>query len=355
MALCGRLRQRGSVSAMHDLIALVVTHGAWLVFVVTFAARLGVPVPAAPLLVIAGALAVGPSNGAAGAAAGAASVAAFNTFGLAIVANILGDAAWFWAGRRHGYKVLKLLCRISISPDSCVRQSETFITRWGGASLIAAKFVPGVSVVAPPMAGALGVSALAFLGWEALAAAIWAGVLMAVGALFSAQIRQVLDVFSTLGVVALEGLTVAVFAYLVYLGWRTWRRRVFLRAVTMSRIDVADLRALLDGGHAPVIIDVRSDGGRAIDARRIPGAIAVALGEIEARVADLRELVGADREIVLYCNCPNEASAALAARALANAGFTRVRPLAGGLDAWVAAGHATEVSSPSPSGRGLGA
>ena len=344
---------------MPDLIALVVSHGAWLVFVVTFAARLGVPVPAAPLLVIAGALAVGSSNAAAGAAAGAvssvASSAALSTFALAIVANILGDAAWFWAGRRHGYKVLKLLCRISISPDSCVRQSETFITRWGGASLIAAKFVPGVSVVAPPMAGALGMSALAFLGWETLAAAIWAGVLMTVGMLFSAQIQQVLAVLSSLGVAALEAVAALGFAYLVYLGWRTWRRRVFLRAVTMSRIDVADLRALLDGGPAPVIIDVRSDGGRAVDARRIPGAIAVALGEIEARVADLRELAGADREIVLYCNCPNEASAALAARALAKAGFTRVRPLAGGLDAWVAAGHATEVSSPSPSGRGLGA
>ncbi len=341
---------------MHDLIALVIAHGAGLVFVVTLAARLGVPVPAAPLLVIAGALAVGTPNG----AAGVASVAAFSTFALAIVASILGDAAWFWAGRRHGYKVLKLLCRISISPDSCVRQSETFITRWGGASLVAAKFVPGVSVVAPPMAGALGMSALAFLGWETLAAAIWAAVLMALGVVFSAQIQQVLELLSTLGVAALEGLAAAVLAYLVYLGWRTWRRRVFLRALTMARIEVADLRALLDGGHAPIIIDVRSDGGRAVDARRIPGAIAVALGDVEARVAELRTLAGAQREIVLYCNCPNEASAALAARVFANAGFTRARPLAGGLDAWVAAGHGTEVfspssfSSPSPPGRGLG-
>ena len=91
---------------MHDLIALVIAHGAWLVFGVTFAARLGIPVPAAPLLVVAGALAMGGQLG------------AFATFALAIVANLLGDAAWFWAGRRHGYKVLKLLCRISISPDS---------------------------------------------------------------------------------------------------------------------------------------------------------------------------------------------------------------------------------------------
>ena len=324
---------------MHDLIALVVSHGAWLVFGVTFAARLGVPVPAAPLLVIAGALAMRGQGSGQGSGPGGAHSAALITFGLAIVANILGDGAWFWAGRRHGYKVLRLLCRISISPDSCVRQSESFITRWGGASLVAAKFVPGVSVVAPPMAGALGMSAHAFLGWETLAAAIWAGVLMAVGVAFSAQIQQVLDLLSALGVAALEGLAFAAGAYLAYLAWRTWRRRMFLRAVAMSRIDVADLRALLDGGHEPVVIDVRSDGGRAIDARRIPGAIAVALGEIKAHVPALRELAGADRQIVLYCNCPNEASAAMAARALAQAGFTRVRPLAGGLDAWVAAGY----------------
>ena len=314
---------------MRDLIALVIAHGAWLVFGVTFAARLGVPVPAAPLLVIAGALAMGGQSGMQG--------AALVTFGLAIVANLLGDAAWFLAGRRHGYRVLKLLCRISISPDSCVSQSESFITRWGGASLVAAKFVPGVSIVAPPMAGALGMSGLAFVGWDVLAAAIWAALLMAVGMVFSAQIQQVLDLLSAMGVAALEALAVVIVAYLA---WRTWRRRIFLRAVAMSRIDVAELWALFDGGFDPVVIDVRSDAGRAVDARRIPGAIPVELGQIKSRASGLRDLVDTtDREIVLYCNCPNEASAASAARALAELGFTRVRPLAGGLDAWVAAGY----------------
>jgi membrane protein DedA with SNARE-associated domain/rhodanese-related sulfurtransferase len=310
---------------MHDLIALVIAHGAWLVFGVTFAARLGIPVPAAPLLVVAGALAMGGQLG------------AFATFALAIVANLLGDAAWFWAGRRHGYKVLKLLCRISISPDSCVRQSESFITRWGGASLIAAKFVPGVSVVAPPMAGALGMSALAFVGWDVLGAALWAGLLMAVGIVFSAQIQQVLDLIAATGLAALEALAVAIVAYLA---WRTWRRRLFLRALEMARIGVDELWALLEGGHDPVVIDVRSDGGRVIDARRIPGAIGVELDRIKQRPPELIERLGkTDREIVLYCNCPNEASAASAAQALAEAGFTRVRPLTGGLDAWVAAGY----------------
>ena len=317
---------------MRDLIALVIAHGAWLVFGVTFAARLGMPVPAAPLLVIAGALVMGGQTG------------ALATFVLAIVANLLGDAAWFLAGRRHGYRVLKLLCRISISPDSCVRQSESFITRWGGASLVAAKFVPGVSIVAPPMAGALGMSGLAFVGWDVLAAAIWAALLMAVGMVFSAQIQQVLDLLSAMGVAALEALAVVL---VLYLAWRTWRRHVFLRDVAMARIGVAELWALLEGGHEPVVIDVRTDAGRVLDARRIPGAIGVEIEQIKQRAPGLLERLGAtDREIVLYCNCPNEASAASAARALADAGFSRARPLAGGLDAWVAAGYPVDSFDP---------
>ena len=296
---------------MHDLIGLVVAHGAWLVFGITFAARLGVPVPAAPLLVIAGALAVSGQ--------GSGPVGAFATFVLAIVGNLLGDTAWFLAGRRHGYKVLRLLCRISISPDSCVRQGESIITRWGGASLIAAKFVPGVSVVAPPMAGALGM-------------------------VFSAQIQQVLDLLSAMGVAALEALAVVL---VLYLAWRTWRRHVFLRALAMARIDVAELWALLEGGCDPVVIDVRTHAGRALDARRIPGAIGVELDQIKQRAPGLLDRLGKrDREIVLYCNCPNEASAASAAQALAEAGFTRARPLAGGLDAWVAAGYRVDSFDP---------
>ena len=313
---------------MRDLLALLVNHGLLVVFTATLAARLGAPVPAAPLLVIAGALAVG------GQLSWTAALA------WSIVANLIGDAAWFWAGRHYGHRVLRLLCRISMSPDSCVRQGEAFLTRWGGASLIAAKFVPGISVVAPPMAGALGMSWLAFVGYDMLAALIWTGLLMGIGAVFSAQIQQVMDVLSAMGFAAVALLAVLIAAYVAF---RYWRRRAFLRGVEMSRIGVAELRALIDGGladrsKAPVVIDVRSEAGRSIDARRIPGALAMQLGDIKRRAAELPR----DREIVLYCNCPNEASAASGARLLAERGFKRARPLAGGLDAWVDAGNGVD-------------
>ena len=128
---------------MSQITALLIAQGTPIVFAATLATRIGVPVPAAPFLVVAGGLA----------AMGQLSWVA--ALFAAVVAGNLGDGLWFWAGRRHGYKVLKLLCRVSMSPDSCVRESEAIILRWGGLSLIAAKFVPGVSVVAPPMAGAV--------------------------------------------------------------------------------------------------------------------------------------------------------------------------------------------------------
>jgi membrane protein DedA with SNARE-associated domain/rhodanese-related sulfurtransferase len=305
---------------MNDLVDLVFRHGALLVFAATLAARIGAPVPAAPVLAVAGAAAV------------AAQASIVTLILVAIVANLLGDGLWYWAGRRYGYQVLKLLCRISMSPDSCVRQSESFIGRWGGSSLIAAKFVPGVSVVAPPMAGALGMSVSAFLGYDSVAALIWAGALLGLGAAFSHQIREVLALMSAFGIYTLIVLAVA---FAIYLFVRFLRRRAFLREVEMSRISVAELRSLIDGGAEPVVIDVRSDVGRSLDTRRIPGALGVELARIKVHVPDLPH----DREIVLYCNCPNEASAATAARVLAEHGFKRVRPLAGGLDAWIEAGH----------------
>src|SRR3977135_2187601 len=140
---------------------LIAQYGPALVVANVLFEQLGMPIPAIPALVVAGALS----------AEGEFSPLA--VFGVAFVACMMGDAAWYLAGRRYGHRVMKLLCRISLSPDSCVRQSETLITRWGGSSLIAAKFLPGVSVVAAPMAGALGMSWLRFVVFELVSGTLW--------------------------------------------------------------------------------------------------------------------------------------------------------------------------------------
>ena len=228
------------------------------------------------------------------------------------------------------------LCRISLSPDSCVRQGESLITRWGGRSLIAAKFVPGVSVVAAPMAGALGMSTARFLAFEIVAAVVWTLACLALGAVFSDQIQRVFDVMASTGGMA-TAVLVLVLAALLAVRW--WQRRRFLRELHIPRIGVDELHAMMAEGREPLVIDVRSDASTVVDARRIPGAISVLLRDIDAHGAGLAP----DREIVLYCNCPNEVSAARAAVVLAARGLMRARPLAGGLDAWVASGRATEA------------
>ncbi|MGE5115137.1 MAG: rhodanese-like domain-containing protein [Betaproteobacteria bacterium] len=303
---------------MRDLIALLVDHGVLIVFLVTLAARIGVPVPASPLLVVAGGMVV----------ADRMSLAA--TVAASVLANVLGDGAWFQAGRRWGHRVMRLLCRISLSPDSCVRQSESLIARWGGSSLVAAKFLPGISVVAAPMAGALAMPVPRFLAYAVVAGAIWTGLYLALGAVFSDQIQRVLDIMADTGTVA-GVVLLAVLAVLLALRW--WRRRGALRDAAMARITADELRELIAGGHEPVIVDVRSAAGTQIDQRRLPGAIALPLEEIERRAVTL---LPRDRDIVLYCSCPNEVSAARAARLLADLGFHRARALAGGLDGWMA-------------------
>ena len=218
-----------------------------------------------------------------------------------------------------------------------MRQSEALLTRWGGLSLVAAKFVPGVSVVAPPMAGALGMSSLRFLGFETGAALLWTGVFLGLGALFRAQIGRVLDAMANGGGVA----TVALVAALALtLAVRYRRRRAFLALTRMPRVGVEELQALLGGDPPPLVVDVRGEASLQIDPRHIPGAIALSLKPIQQRRSAL-PFDDRERDIVLYCNCPNEGAAALAARALAARGFRRARPLAGGLDAWIAAGRPT--------------
>ncbi|WP_084267462.1 DedA family protein/thiosulfate sulfurtransferase GlpE [Azohydromonas lata] len=316
---------------MQALVDLLLRHGVLLVFVVTLAARVGAPVPAAPLLVVAGGLAAG----------GRFSLAA--AMAVAVAANVVGDALWFAGGRRHGHRVMRLLCRVSLSPDSCVRRSELLIGRWGGSSLIAAKFVPGVSLVAAPMAGALEMPWLTFLFFGVVSGAIWSAAYLLLGLAFSHEVQRVLDVMADAGTKALIALGVLL-AALVARRW--WRRRRMQRDMAMPRVGVAELRELLQAQEPPLVLDVRAGSSLAMDLRRIPGARHVELGAVAA----LRDELHPQRSIVVYCNCPNDVSAAQAARVLQDHGFTNVRPLAGGLEAWFADAPPAGVAAPTADG-----
>ena len=305
---------------MRTLIDLLVQHGVLLVFLVTFVARVGIPLPAAPLLVVAGGMA------ATGSLSWPIALVA------ATLANLLGDGVWYQAGRAYGHRVMKLLCRISLSPDSCVRQSESLIGRWGGRSLVAAKFLPGISVVAAPMAGALGMSLQRFVSFDLLAGALWSGIFLALGLLLRDQIQQILDVLAGAGIIATVALLLLIAAVVAY---RWWRRHSFLQQLEDGRITPAEVLGLIEKGLEPIFIDVRATASRNIDPRRIPGALLVELHTLHEQASGLPR----DRQLVLYCNCPNEVSAAMAVKQLSGHGFKNARALSGGLDGWVAAGR----------------
>jgi len=313
------------------MLDLIARHGLALIFANVLLEQLGVPLPAIPTLIVAGALA----------ADGTLSAPA--VFGVAFAASMIGDCAWYIAGRRYGRRVMTTLCRISLSPDSCVRQTENHFARWGGLTLALGKFIPGLATIAPPLAGAMRIRWRSFLLLNGAGTALWAAAPIALGMLFHAQIERLVDRLQNLGAVALEVLGALLAAYVAF---KWWERRRFYRMLRMARITAEELRHLLDSGKPPVIIDVRSRAERELDPRSIPGARAFEVEELEKLIDSLP----ADRDVIFYCTCPNEASAARAAKRLIDRGYTRARPLRGGLDAWIAAGYAIELKAPAPRG-----
>jgi membrane protein DedA with SNARE-associated domain/rhodanese-related sulfurtransferase len=310
---------------MEAALAQLSQYGVWFVFVNVLLQQLGLPIPAVPTMMVAGALAAsGHMNGLA-------------AFALSVCASLVADVVWFWAGRRYGYPVLRFLCRVSLSPDTCVRQTEGIFERWGFYSVVLSKFVPGFSTVAPPIAGALRMSLGGFVMASIASAALWVGAAMGTGYLFTEQIELVLAwMASHLGLAALAIAAVAI-AYVLFKAWQRWR---LARIVSGALIDIDELHAALDGEPRPFVIDI---GSRLAHQSRphIPGAALFDLEAIE-QVDDFP----ADRDIVVYCACPNEASAKRAAQLLLKRGYTRVRPLRGGIDAWVDAGHPVEHGVP---------
>jgi membrane protein DedA with SNARE-associated domain len=267
---------------MNELTQYVIAYGLPLVFGIVLLEQLGAPIPAIPVLIVAGALSM------------KGTLTAWQVLAVAVTASVAADFVWFTLGRWRGNRILKTLCRISLSPDSCVRQTEAVFERWGMPSLLFAKFIPGFSTVAPPLAGATGASAAAFLLYDAGGALLWAGAGVAGGMLFHDAIDRALTLLASIGSRAfiLLGAGLAVF---IALKW--WQRRRFYQMLRMARISVDDLRRLMDEGKSPIVVDVRTSGARARDPRKIPGAAVLDEGQLDASLAELPR----GREIILYC------------------------------------------------------
>jgi membrane protein DedA with SNARE-associated domain/rhodanese-related sulfurtransferase len=307
-----------------DLSYLVSQYGLAIVFGNVFLEQIGLPIPAIPTLVVAGAFAID----------GKLSIVA--VFMVALIGCVIADLAWYVAGRVYGNRVMRMLCAISLTPDSCVSQTQSRFERWGVNALLIAKFVPGIALLAPPLAGATRIGWIRYLVFNTAGGALWVAAGMGGGMLLGAQIQRLLAYLQRYGTAALVLLVLIVVGYVAF---KWWERHSFYKMLRMARISVDELHRLMDAGETPLVVDVRSPIARSMEPRHIPGAVHLPMHGFEGHIKELPR----DREIILYCSCPNEASAAQVAKLLIDAGFVRVRPLSGGLEAWIAAGHPVDV------------
>jgi membrane protein DedA with SNARE-associated domain/rhodanese-related sulfurtransferase len=299
---------------MSQLTLLIQHYGVLLVFGTVLLEQFGLPIPAFPVLVLAGAMAVDGG-------------ASWQLCLLAVLlACLICDYFWFRAGRYYGKRVLRLLCRISLSPDSCVNQTEDRFRRYGPKSLLVSKFVPGFNTIAAPMSGALGTGTRAFLGFSASGALLWGGTGIALGAIFHDSVDGILAMLETMGSAALMVLGGLLALFVAY---KYMERRRHRATLALPRIAVPELMDLLDGGHDPLIVDARSSTAQALEAA-IPGALLYTSCEPGQLMASLDK----ERHIVVYCSCPDDVTAAQVAKQFLANGFHRARPLQGGLDAW---------------------
>jgi membrane protein DedA with SNARE-associated domain/rhodanese-related sulfurtransferase len=307
---------------MEALLQFIEVYGLWVVFVCVLLDQGGLPTPAYPPIIVTAALAV--DNG--------KSLAAI--LFVAILAAVLADGLWYLCGRLFGATMIRLMCKISLSPDTCVGATRKVYGRWGAKSLIFAKYVPGLAAVATTLAGETRIHFARFVIYDGIGAALWAAGAVALGAIFHDAVGDVLLTLEELGSYALLLLALAL-ALFIAVKWRN--RRLFLMQIQMARLTPEELEALMLGQLPLTILDVRSAESRARTGW-IPGSILVT--DIDGLLLD------AASEVVVYCDCPNDASAAVAARRLKERGFVKVRPLAGGISAWKHGGRKLDLVEP---------
>jgi len=288
-------------------------YGYALLFLWVLAEQGAVPIPSAPLLVAVGAvIRTGKLHAAAAIA-------------CCVAGALIADSVWFHFGRRRGKRVLRFFCRVSLEPDSCVRRTENAFLKYGPNTLLIAKFVPGLNAVSAPLAGDSGVGVIRFLVTDGLGIALWSAAYMAVGYLFSDQLELALDYVQRWG----SGFAVLVIClFAAWILWKFIQRRRFLNSLVAARITPEELRERMDAGEDLYIVDLRSKLEK--DMRSIPGALRFSMEELLANSQDIPR----DREVIIFCSCPNEASSARVALLLKSRGIVRVRPLRGGVDAW---------------------
>lgn len=302
--------------------SLISTWGAQAVFVSVLITQLGVPVPAAPVLLLAGS------------AVSAGLVPFWSVMPAAVLAVLVADCMWFTVGRVYGRRAMNGLVRISLSIDTSIKKTRVWFERFGAPILSVSKFVPGLGLIAPPLLGTTLIDTRIFLAWDLAGAVAWSAFWLLGGILFGSELTLLLASVTTHGGTVVEMLAALSFVYVLY----RWIRRLhFRRWLAHIRITPERLDAMMRADRPLVILDARAAEVRKTEPHRIPGAMLLDLTSPDKVDAALLE-----HDIVIYCVCPNEATAKQITKQMRKKGFTRIRALKGGLDAWERHGYPLE-------------
>src|SRR5262245_13037858 len=305
----------------------LIQYGVVVLFAWAFAVQAGLPIPAVPMLVGAGAL------------SGAGHMSFVLAIGVAVLATVGADMLWYTLGRSLGARALGALCRFSLDPDSLIRDAKDRFLAHRMSYVVLAKFLPGVNPLAAGLAGIVSIRPERFLLYAAAGALLWGGVWITLGYLCADLLAVLVARATPVGrplAVLLGG------ALALYIAWKYIRRHRFLRHLAAARITPLELNQRLEAGDPLVIVDLRTALDISLAPYKIPGA----------RVIDPAELrhphhtIPRDSEVVFYCAEPREATSARVALRAAAIGFKHVRPLSGGLEAWREAGLPVESLAP---------
>jgi len=303
---------------MNTLIELVQAYGLWIIFLITLFQSIGLPLPAFAILILTAA--VTPTK-------------AIDIIALLLTAtlgSLTGDIILYFAGKRLGTSILGKLCRISLSPDSCVRSSGDIFKRYGPPALTVLKFVPGLSTLAPVVAGVYAMPLFSFIVFSSIAAALYGISAISLGTIFRHEIGSLIATLTEFGKL---GVFIVIIAFGIYLFAKWWQRYRLIKQFKTDRVTVNDLFELLEQSSGPIIFDARPADQRTRNGF-IPGSISIS----DHNLNEIANLYSAHDEIIVYCSCPNELTAAKYAQKLRKTGLKRIRPLLGGVDEWAKSG-----------------
>jgi membrane protein DedA with SNARE-associated domain len=265
-----------------EFAQFLIRHGNSVIFFWVLAEQAGIPLPSLPLLLAAGALS----------AEGKVSFQLL--LFLTVAGAVISDMMWYQLGRAKGGRILSLLCRISLEPDSCVKNTENLFMKRGATSLLVSKFIPGLNTVAQPMAGIVRLSLPKFILFDWAGTLLWAGSILTVGRIFHHQVEDVLSFIRRSGV---SLLLLAIVAAGAWIGFKYIQRWRFLRRLRISRISPGALKQEIEQGDEPVIVDLRNDFALDEDSVQVPGALRLTPEDLEVRHAEIPR----GRDIILYC------------------------------------------------------